>query len=718
MEGLGSELKSISEQRLPSRSEAMRKSSLRSHSNGLQIPGNLSPGHEVIVLSSPCPKQGVEGKLEKEAQAKGIPVCQALDIEIPPPRPKRKPITPYPRKPGNGTSTSQVSSAKDGKIALSASSSHCNQALDLEKEPLTEPDGVEKISNGKENQDDNCSGVSTRPPEAHCSSISSVNKYPLANKMAPKDPNTFRESEPSLRKAAADNGTSKTSNADNSCYSQDNAAKDLPHVNLGREDNDVNGLPLADNMYDIQNYPWRFPVHVQNGGIGTCPQEFMFRPNGEFHGHSGLFTVPATSASSQHQDNMHRSSHQAFSAFVPACHTQDDYRSFIQISSTLSNLIVSALLQNPAAHAAATYAASFWPYANVGSSNDSSTSTIQTDGAFPLSQMSSPPNMAVIAAATVAAATAWWAAHGLLPICAPFACSPMSATTDPPPSSAQTAMPETDKKEAATENTQEPAMEPSDALEVQNLASKSPASSSDDSEEIGRNKKEAGSKADDHKEEAVAAVQEQVVNSNTTQKKKMVDPSSCGSNTPSGSDVETDALEKAEKDKEEDVKETEGNEPATESSNRRARSKDNSSDSWKEVSEEGRMAFEALFARGRLPQSFSPPIDVEKLKESSEKEKINLDGKEREMWVQMDHKSKTQESICKGKDEKSIAAAKDEKEVVIGNGKSIIKTRRTGFKPYKRCSMEAKESRVANISSSQAEENASKRLRLEGEAST
>ncbi|KAJ0846471.1 putative transcription factor MYB-HB-like family [Helianthus annuus] len=36
-------------------------------------------------------------KLEKEAGAKGVPIGQALDLEIPPPRPKRKPNYPYPR---------------------------------------------------------------------------------------------------------------------------------------------------------------------------------------------------------------------------------------------------------------------------------------------------------------------------------------------------------------------------------------------------------------------------------------------------------------------------------------------------------------------------------------------------------------------------------------------------------------------------------------------
>ena len=45
------------------------------------------------------------------------------------------------------------------------------------------------------------------------------------------------------------------------------------------------------------------------------------------------------------------------------------------------------------------------------------------------------------------------------------------------------------------------------------------------------------------------------------------------------------------------------------------------------------------------------------------------------------------------------------------------KTNRTGFKPYKRCPVEARESRVLN-SSSPEQEKCSKRLRLEGEAAS
>ena len=54
--------------------------------------------------------------------------------------------------------------------------------------------------------------------------------------------------------------------------------------------------------------------------------------------------------------------------------------------------------------------------------------------------------------------------------------------------------------------------------------------------------------------------------------------------------------------------------------------------------------------------------------------------------------------------------------LTLGLGQGKLKTRRTGFKPYKRCSMEAKENRVG--ASNQGEEKGCKRIRLEGDTTT
>lgn len=76
-------------------------------------------------------------QLEKEAIVKGSALGQALDLDIPPPRPKRKPSNPYPRKTNAGTPTSH-SGAKYGNPLIAVASSHGKQAMDFETESLPE----------------------------------------------------------------------------------------------------------------------------------------------------------------------------------------------------------------------------------------------------------------------------------------------------------------------------------------------------------------------------------------------------------------------------------------------------------------------------------------------------------------------------------------------------------------------------------------------------
>lgn len=67
----------------------------------------------------------------------------------------------------------------------------------------------------------------------------------------------------------------------------------------------------------------------------------------------------------------------------------------------------------------------------------------------------------------------------------------------------------------------------------------------------------------------------------------------------------------------------------------------------------------------------------------------------------------------------SFVEKHDEEETLltIGLGQTKLRSSRTGFKPYKRCSMEAKEIR-GGITSNQGEEKGAKKIRLEAEAST
>lgn len=694
-------------------------------------------------------------KLEKEALTKGVPVSQALDIEIPPPRPKRKPSNPYPRKTSVAVPSSQVGT-KDGKLSTPFSSICEDRNLfDLEKEPITEkPGGNEKLGNVQENQNKkNCSqGFTLFKEGASAASMSSEKS--VQTLVAPTDSCAFSESVAVtkgvvnhdianksfltveskehqqsdilyVKQSFQGNSSCNTFDGGKSCQSSENLAQGEEKHPLSQPDH-FGEFPRND-MQVLHNYPRHVPVHILDGtnGSQTAPDMFNHESTsqqiGGVPGVPNLYSNPASSATSEHHSNAPPSSiHHSFSCFHPIftpIRDPDDYRSFLQLSSTFSSLIVSALLQNPAAHAAASFAASFWPYANMEAPTDSPTGNTTN-------QINSAPSMAAIAAATVAAATAWWAAHGLLPLCSQFQssfiCVPTSATS----MQVDASQPRVGKNEGieGTHNSphaQQPIPEYSEALQEQQSASKFPTSPSSESEESEGRKLKTGLTAIDTEQGAAVA---EINESNKEKGRKQVDRSSCGSNTPSSSEIETDALEKDEKGKEE-PQESNINLLTGEAANRRGRNFISPTESWKEVSEEGRIAFQALFTREVLPQSFSPSLDLKnKGKIIIEKFKQKPDEKV-QFGSQLDLNDQAS-NICFShltvEDNVLLIGNKEDVEKCLPMmelGQVRLKARRTGFKPYKRCSLEANDSRVTS-SSCQAEEKNSKRLRLEGEAST
>lgn len=488
---------------------------------------------------------------------------------------------------------------------------------------------------------------------------------------------------------------------------------------------------LEDGTQAIQKFPRPIPLQILDGSLGACSQaissdvsyqESAF-PQMGIPSHPAVFNHPPASAAVESQNSTSRSTnHHMFPTFhppfAPFPNIQENYSSFLQISSTFSSLIVAALLQNPAAHAAASFAASFWPCSNM----ETTASTV-TNG-FEPRPVNQAPSMAAIAAATVAAATAWWAAHGLLPMCSPLhpgftwpspsATAPFTNLTQPQPA----------YQEREENNFQNPGLpvqqadqELSEALQPQHSASKSSATSSSDSGNSKDAKIDVEVAANDN-EENVHTVTEQK-ESSKGKMQKQVDRSSCGSNTPSGSDAETDALRNDKGN--EECKEPDASHPSSDPGCRRNRIANSISDSRKEVSEGGRLAFQALFSRERLPQSFSPPEDVmmeQEMSEGTEGHRQNADEANEDASL-LDLNSNTWVSCSSDQRiEKDGLIEDTEKDgLTIGLTEGKLKTRKTGFKPYKRCSMEAREGRVMN-NSNQDQEKCSKRLRLEREAST
>lgn len=118
-----------------------------------------------------------------------------------------------------------------------------------------------------------------------------------------------------------------------------------------------------------------------------------------------------------------------------------------------------------------------------------------------------------------------------------------------------------------------------------------------------------------------------------------------------------------------------------------------------------------------MPQSFSPPHDSKNIgKNTTEKDKQNANEKGDDTY-QLDLNGKTCANFSsnQGVENNFLRSLNVNDECLLTMGK--LKLRRTGFKPYKRCSLEANDSRVASTCS-QEEDKGTKRIRLEGKAST
>ncbi|XP_047324270.1 protein LATE ELONGATED HYPOCOTYL-like isoform X2 [Impatiens glandulifera] len=503
-------------------------------------------------------------KLEKEAVLKGIPAGQALDIEIPPPRPKRKPSNPFPRKTAAVGPLSAAAETADGKLPPSVTPD--SQILNIEKEPLPEkPHG------------NSSSGTVNIGEETYNSSMTMASENCIPT--------------PLVRKELVYQNN-------NSCFSFEAEAEAKE-----KEKAVPVGLNLNHMIPDSTNsYP-----HHSNISSSHVNEELNHNRD----------TNPATCTTTDHPPPF-PSFHPFFSP--PVCHNQQDYdfRSFFNMP-TFWNQIISALLQNPAAHRAATLSATLWPL-------DQNLETCHPDH----------PSMQAIVATTVAAATAWWAAHGLIPSCTPYINS--------------------SAKPAATA--------------------------------AAANHDKAGSI--------------EIDDPNKLKDRKPVDHSSCGSNA-SGSEIEIEVLPKED--------DNNANHLIGDSLNRRCKNSSIITDSWKEVSEEGRVAFRALFSREVLPQSFKyPPIDnVEYAL------RLGLNTQYAVVQESMNNNNNNNNNIVKqmndGDQESMLDLELGLSKLNNNNNKA---GRRTGFKPYKRCCstvLEAKDT-MTTINSNGGEKNP-KRICLE-----
>ncbi|XP_026666376.2 protein LATE ELONGATED HYPOCOTYL-like isoform X2 [Phoenix dactylifera] len=673
-------------------------------------------------------------KLEKEAVLKGIPPEQAHDIDIPPPRPKRKPSSPYPRKSWVG-SVSPTGGAMSDKSSKSVSLVSTNkQVLDMGSEaPQKKFAATVTLQKKEVSEDRSCSEVLNFFHDAPSASISSVNK-------SSSNPYTYMEFVPKMKeikesttdKSSASVEVNKDLNIDGTAYtaqeiqrpegfhmdSQTNLAREKVADTSKQQEN--LGSLLRDNMQGNCSNSKQVPVHLLDRSGKEVEQttdsdghNFTAVPGhvGGAQENSKSFISPTVSATPKlHNSSAMPCIHQSFPALPPFTMfhgNQDAYRSFLNLPTTFSSLIMSTLLQNPAVHAAASLAASFWPSADVDSSADSTPETLS--GGFQVRHTNHSPSLASIAAATVAAASAWWATQGLLPLFPPqigFTFNPAPTTTIPTLTAAQAPEYKTEGKEVTFQNpvAEDQAVNPdqSMALNTRHPSSKS-SSEAEDLDDSGSGERShctelKASRTNKFKPLAATGFND----SDETKIEKKPDRSSCGSNTPSSSEVETDTiLDEHEKVNDEAKQACFGNPSPGQTNNRRSRSNGS-------ISEEGRLAFQALFSREVLPQSFSPPHTEDTMAREREAMTLPVDLNKACATTDLNHlHGFTKEASNRSNDNTGNDSLTSE----IGQGK--LKSRRTGFRPYKRCSMEAKENRTAAV-----EETGNKRVRLEGEAST
>ncbi|CAL9074580.1 unnamed protein product [Musa acuminata var. zebrina] len=540
-------------------------------------------------------------KLEKEALMKGVYPGQVHDIDIPPPRPKRKPSNPYPRKMSTGVpSPSPSAKATDDKPPTPSSLQPTNQhSFRLESDAATERLAAMETVAAKENfEDGNRSEVIDINQDVPSASF--FTEFIPTSEASKKEKITVDKSlllsevnEEAVRGRMWFLPRSCTSTQTN--FAEASEHKSDQHVlssSLSTKGN-PNGPNQAHFFIgkDMQNRDTDAQKNHTIVAAGAANQGGDATANPSMTGHL------------QHQLPW-------FSPLTRCQSNQDACDSFLNISSTFSTLIISTLLQNPSVHAAACLAASGWPSPEVDTSLHSS----------PPVHMKPSPTMTPVVAATVGAATAWWAAQGALPWFPHFT----FAFTSAPPTRAQ-----------PVEMVQEPERRHDASFQVK-------ASEINNSPPLL-----AGG-----------------VNDLRSKRKQHL---SCGSN-------DTANNETVDKEAEEAFTNT----SAPEINHRRLRSSASTDEPWKE-SEKGQLAYEAPLKRD-LPRSSSPlhAKDAQTKKEEMSKEINDSTG---------------QSSVTND----------------FRHGNSM--SSRTGFKPYKRCSVEAKESKAVS-----GEETGNKKIRLPEEA--
>ncbi|XP_020577872.1 protein LHY-like isoform X2 [Phalaenopsis equestris] len=354
----------------------------------------------------------------------------------------------------------------------------------------------------------------------------------------------------------------------------------------------------TDNLQGDQNQE-RIPVQLEgtkysSEGI-TKSLSAQPEPNADLN-----LSLDSTRRATHTTKNLMSSVPQAVPSISPNNQLNIDDNSFtalINLTNYFPSLLASALSQNPAIHQAASVAAASLPPTFVDFSIHSNTKLVSEA----LEKESSISCISAIVAATVAAASAWWRVHGLLP--SQF--QPNHAFTQAMAraiESAQVHEDNTNSKEniGQTNKQKAPQIDFPEQNETNRItqpcsALLEPSSSPDSCESSKMNRPPKSTKC------ALSSISG-VHDENHAPGKKKHDPSSCDSNTTPSSEVEKDAGL--------NNKEAKGvNEQGEQGPSIVQGFRDTlgNSKSCSEGLKQCPLAFEELLSRGALPQSLSPP---------------------------------------------------------------------------------------------------------------
>ncbi|XP_020684284.1 protein LHY isoform X3 [Dendrobium catenatum] len=321
------------------------------------------------------------------------------DIEIPPPRPKRKPCSSYPRKTG-AASQSPFVEVKEKNLSQAFVSLGTDEvAMDTKIKSYQEPVKVAIEQNTKQAFGE---GTSSASIYFHLNSTSEpLEQMPTLEELKETRSRITKE----LRKNDSDLQIFGMSTDSRFGFTTEEKWQVLGHMEMPF-------TSWKDNLQGGENHE---NIPAQFEGTKYSDEDISKSVSTQLEANADLnLSLDSTRTTIHRTKNSISSIHQAvpsISLHNPFSNDDNPFSALINLTNYFPSLLVSALSQNPAVHQAASIAAASLPPAYVDFSMQSNSKLV---GEAPEKQSSASSGISAIVTATIAAAAAWWRVHGLL----------------------------------------------------------------------------------------------------------------------------------------------------------------------------------------------------------------------------------------------------------------------------------------------------------------